>query len=151
MSYNGSCLCGDVQFQVLQDIHTIYHCHCSLCRKQSGTGANAASLIHCSAFQWRQGQEQIQSYYKASGFTSYFCSHCRSTLPNTVRNTDWIWIPLGLLAQSPAISTRLNFCLSSKTAWQIPSEADQSFDHLPKMSELNAFFKRQLNPQSKKP
>ncbi|KCZ27565.1 glutathione-dependent formaldehyde-activating enzyme family domain protein, partial [Acinetobacter baumannii 25977_9] len=42
MSNIGSCLCNQVKFSITREIKTVYYCHCSLCRKQTGTGANAA-------------------------------------------------------------------------------------------------------------
>lgn len=34
--HKGSCLCGDVSFEVSGDISEIGACHCSICRKTSG-------------------------------------------------------------------------------------------------------------------
>lgn len=62
MSYSGSCLCGDVQFKVNTNIQAMYHCHCSLCRKQSGTAANAATLVHQQYFEWTSEQTSISCY-----------------------------------------------------------------------------------------
>ncbi len=38
LNYNGSCLCGSVQYQISGDVLRFYHCHCSRCRKMNGTG-----------------------------------------------------------------------------------------------------------------
>ena len=50
----GKCLCGDIEFSV--DIQTdpfkIYQCHCSLCKKQSGSSANSATIIEATHFKW---------------------------------------------------------------------------------------------------
>ncbi|MDI4650702.1 MULTISPECIES: GFA family protein [Pseudoalteromonas] len=35
--YQGSCLCGKVKVTIAGGIDSIIHCHCSLCRKNSGT------------------------------------------------------------------------------------------------------------------
>ncbi|WP_001993401.1 GFA family protein, partial [Acinetobacter baumannii] len=55
MSNIGSCLCHKVKFSVPCEIKTVYHCHCSLCRKQTGTGANAATLVKENQFKWLMG------------------------------------------------------------------------------------------------
>ena len=72
MSYSGSCLCGDVQFKVNTNIQTMYHCHCSLCRKQSGTAANAATLVHQQYFEWTSGHASISCYQKRPDFVPIF-------------------------------------------------------------------------------
>ncbi len=72
MSNIGSCLCHKVKFSVPCEIKTVYHCHCSLCRKQTGTGANAATLVKENQFNWLMGKEYVATYKKETGFTSSF-------------------------------------------------------------------------------
>ncbi len=64
MSHVGSCLCNEVKFSVTKKINTVYHCHCSLCRKQTGTGANAATLVNKDKFEWLSGLELVRTYKK---------------------------------------------------------------------------------------
>lgn len=141
MSLFGSCLCGVVQFQVRSVIDTIYHCHCGLCRKQTGSGFNAASLVEQSHFSWLQGDQQIRQYQKASGFRSAFCNVCGSCVPNQVNQTSWMWIPLGLLDSDITPIQRLNFCVNSKAAWVESPSADKHYSELPSFTELKAYFK----------
>lgn len=141
MSLFGSCLCGVVQFQVRSVIDTIYHCHCGLCRKQTGSGFNAASLVEQSHFSWLQGDQQIRQYQKASGFRSAFCNVCGSCVPNQVNQTSWMWIPLGLLDSDITPIQRLNFCVNSKAAWIESPSADKHYSELPSFTELKAYFK----------
>jgi hypothetical protein len=35
----GECLCGDVEFEIKGDLPNLYQCHCSLCRKVTGSSA----------------------------------------------------------------------------------------------------------------
>lgn len=141
MSLFGSCLCGVVQFQVRSVIDTIYYCHCGLCRKQTGSGFNAASLVEQSHFSWLQGDQQIRQYQKASGFRSAFCNVCGSCVPNQVNQTSWMWIPLGLLDSDITPIQRLNFCVNSKAAWVESPSADKHYSELPSFTELKAYFK----------
>jgi len=141
MSLFGSCLCGVVQFQVRSVIDTIYHCHCGLCRKQTGSGFNAASLVEQSHFSWLQGDQQIRQYQKASGFRSAFCRVCGSCVPNQVNQTSWMWIPLGLLDSEITPIQRLNFCVNSKAAWVESPSADKYYPEIPSFTELKAYFK----------
>ncbi len=45
----GSCLCGAVAFEVDGPIAGIGQCHCSLCRKVSGTASNAVFVVASKA------------------------------------------------------------------------------------------------------
>ena len=42
----------------------MYHCHCSLCRKQSGTAANSATLVNETLFEWVCGTDSIGTFKK---------------------------------------------------------------------------------------
>lgn len=35
--YKGSCLCGSIQFELKGGVEDPIYCHCSLCRKASGS------------------------------------------------------------------------------------------------------------------
>lgn len=140
MHIHGQCLCGQIAFSTTHPIQSIYHCHCSLCRKQSGTAANAATLVPQTRFQWQSGQQYIQTFKKETGYTVYFCQCCGSPVPNPVGDTDWIWIPLGLLDNDITPKQRLHFCLNSKSAWEDLNLNQSQFSALPSKDELQQLF-----------
>lgn len=138
---SGQCLCESIKFQVLKEIDAIYQCHCSLCRKQSGTHANHATMIHQDDFKWLNDLKCIHTYKKATGFTSSFCKTCGSPVPNQIGNTSYIWIPLGLLEQPIYPTKRLNFCTSSQANWENLVKSNQEFASLPDWDFLEKVFK----------
>ncbi|MCK4103379.1 GFA family protein [Acinetobacter radioresistens] len=140
MKNSGSRLCGKVKFSINKDIQTMYHCHCSLCRKQSGTGSNSATLVNETLFEWVPGIDSIGTFRKDSGFTSCFCISCGSPVPNKVGNSSFIWIPLGLLDETPIIKKRLGFCINSKSNWAPVIQLEQEYLELPSWSELEDYF-----------
>ncbi len=44
--YKGSCLCGSIYFQLQGTLTDIIHCHCSLCRKASGSAYATNGFIN---------------------------------------------------------------------------------------------------------
>ncbi|MFW1857631.1 GFA family protein [Acinetobacter defluvii] len=138
---NGQCLCGSVQFQLaLNNIKLIYQCHCSLCRKQSGTHVNHATMIKVENFAWTMGQDHIKTYKKDTGFTSSFCQNCGSPVPNRIGQHPYMWIPLGLIDSDIQPKQRLNFCMTSQAAWEkITYHTD--YPELPTWDELKILFK----------
>ena len=100
----GACLCGAVSFELDGPLPKFYRCHCSLCRRQSGTAGNAATLVATERFRWRSGQTQVGSWTKASGFRSDFCRACGSPLPNPLRGQPYMWVPAGLLDTEAALA-----------------------------------------------
>lgn len=93
----GQCLCAAVRFSLTVEPRFFYRCHCSLCRKQTGVGFNLATLLNARDFRWDAGQDSINSWIKPSGYRNDFCAQCGSTVPNPLRGSPYVWIPLGLL------------------------------------------------------
>jgi len=132
----GSCLCGAVAFRLEAIFPKAYQCHCSLCRKQLGTGASMAILAEARNFSWVKGQEHISSYVRPTGFRSDFCSRCGSPVPYPLRTTAYYWIPAGALDDLESLETCAHLYTASKAPWErIPSDAPH-FETMPKPSQL---------------
>lgn len=118
----GECLCGEVAFEIEDELPNLYQCHCSLCRKATGSTANAATFVEVQNFRWLSGQSNIRSFQKPTGYRSDFCSVCGSPVPNKLRDTDLIWVPAGLLDEETASQVAVHLHLSSSASWA--KEAD---------------------------
>lgn len=114
----GSCLCGDVEFEVQAPPRRLYQCHCSLCRKQSGAAGNAAFVVQGAQLQWRSGEGRIRSYVKPTGFRSDFCGRCGSPVPNRIRDTSFFWVPAGLLEDTGTLEVAMHLFVGSKASWE---------------------------------
>jgi hypothetical protein len=137
MTMQGRCLCGAVAFEVSGKLPKLYQCHCSLCRKQSGSNSTASLIIKADNFRWSIGQDHISSHVKESGFRSDFCSRCGSPVPNLLRGTKYYWVPTGLLDGDLPLQVGAHLCVASKASWDtIPANA-VTFAHLP--ADLVAF------------
>lgn len=114
---NGSCLCETVEFQLSDKQSLFYRCHCSICRKQSGVGYNLATLEKGDEFRWIKGENRIVSWSKPTGYRKDFCSVCSSTVPNTLQDMPYVWIPVGLLDKSLEMECIGDFCLDDAMSW----------------------------------
>ncbi|MGK0207889.1 MAG: hypothetical protein ACI8ZA_001897 [Gammaproteobacteria bacterium] len=74
--YTGSCLCGEVNVEVSGSITSIIHCHCSLCRKNSGTAFATNGFVNTDDFTITKGQALLGEYSFKAGRTRYFCRCC---------------------------------------------------------------------------
>lgn len=113
----GSCLCGAVAFEVSVSPSLFYRCHCSLCRKQSGTGYNLATLVKASDFFWLKGEKGISSWQKPTGYRTDFCSSCGSTVPNLLRDMPYVWLPVGLLDEPLDMNCIGDYCTDDSMPW----------------------------------
>jgi len=138
----GQCLCEGVQFQVDGDTPNFYQCHCSMCRKATGSSANAATFVHESAFSWLQGQALVRSFKKDSGYRADFCSVCGSPVPNQLRGTDKYWIPAGLLDGFDGSVVVVHLHTASKAEWDQIAGEGQHYDEMPSLDELNGQLQR---------
>lgn len=132
----GECICGEVAFEISGDLPKIYQCHCSLCRKQSGTASNAGLLVAKENFRWLSGQEGISSYVKATGFRGDFCSNCGSVVPNPFRDRPYVWVPAGSLEDTEPLEIAVHICVASKASWDVIPPGSRQYDALPELSEL---------------
>ena len=130
----GKCLCGDIEFscEIQTEPFKIYQCHCSLCKRQSGSSSNSATIIEATHFKWIKN-DTIKIWQKETGFSSHFCANCGSSVPNAFADR-YYWIPVGLLEfknKAFDIEVVANFCSSSKSSWHNVYKESDNFDGLP--------------------
>ncbi len=59
---HGACLCGQVQYQVSGPFDAFHLCHCSQCRRSTGTAHAANIFTSADRLQWLAGEELIKRY-----------------------------------------------------------------------------------------
>lgn len=78
--YLGSCLCGAVTLEIQGGIDSIIHCHCSKCRKNSGTAYATNGFVATADLVVKTGMEQITFFETAPGKKRHFCKVCASPI-----------------------------------------------------------------------
>lgn len=132
----GKCLCGEVEFAVSGDLPNIYQCHCSLCRKATGSISNSALIVSSEHFQWVRGHERITSYVKETGYRTDFCSKCGSPLPNPIKDGTQYWVPAGLLDDKAAIEIAAHLHVGSKASWDEVAPNGVQYQEAPDLESL---------------
>ena len=116
--YKGSCLCGEVVIELNGAITDIIHCHCSLCRKASGTAYATNGFIQASDLRIVKGEACISFYESKPGRRRHFCKNCASPLYSS-NNADETRLRLRLGVLDSDICERPishNF-ITSKANW----------------------------------
>lgn len=108
---NGSCLCGEVRFNISGDLSQMTHCHCSMCRKLHGS--LFATMMRAEQLTYSQGEDYIGTHVASSELTRTFCKQCGSPLPEKSTN-DGYYIPAGLLDDDPGIRPEAHIFTESK-------------------------------------
>ena len=99
----GSCLCGEVAFELVRAAGREMDCHCSRCRRAQGSVHVSGIFVDATKFRWLRGEEQVSNggMPQDCHFGSAFCRSCRSALPRVVRSVGIVVVPSGTLDGMP--------------------------------------------------
>jgi hypothetical protein len=128
MRLTGSCLCGAVRFEITGPFLRASHCHCSRCRKHSGTAVCTQGRVRREDFRLLSGEASISTYHPAPGAAvKAFCITCGSSL----FGGSWpegreVSIRLGALDGDPGIRPQYHTFVDSRASW------DEITDGLPR-------------------
>lgn len=128
----GSCLCGLVSFQFEPPVLAFQHCHCSRCRKSTGSAHGANLFVRPEQFNWVQGEEHVRTYKlpQAKYFSHGFCERCGSSLPWASARS--VVIPAGALDDDPGLRPQRAIFWDSRATWTADYEALEHFAELPR-------------------
>jgi hypothetical protein len=123
----GSCLCGGVRFELTEPFRRANHCHCSRCRKHSGTFGLTQGRVPREGFRLLQGEELIRVYRPEGGMAKAFCSVCGSSLfGGTWPDGPEVSVRFGLLDGDPGIRPQYHSHTASAAPWdELPDDGLQ--------------------------
>lgn len=127
----GSCLCGSVAYRLPGRIYFLNHCHCSMCRRF--TGSAFGSFLHAAGegFTWTRGADCVASYESSPGNLRAFCKGCGSKLPVLEEQGSHAIVPAGSLDTDPRLSACAQFFCGSKAPWFEISDPAPRYDSFP--------------------
>lgn len=128
----GSCLCGAIHFEIDGEFDSFYLCHCSYCRKGTGS-SNAANLFSSTAvLTWLSGKEQVREFIlPGTRHCRAFCSQCGSALPLIQESDKLLLVPAGSIENDIPIRPTAHIYMASRANWDNELELVQRFAELP--------------------
>ena len=130
MEKHGSCLCGTVKFSVTGKIKGVGQCHCSQCRKVSGTNGNAIFLVPVADFTWVSGESHQVEYELKPTWGTTRCKTCGSPLPKSIDGRQ-VWVPAGLMDDPLETAIGMHIFCASRADWDRPSASPLEFPEFP--------------------
>ncbi|HIF52100.1 MAG TPA: aldehyde-activating protein [Thiotrichaceae bacterium] len=129
----GSCLCEEVAYEITGNLSIFQYCHCSRCRKFTGSAYASNLLVSPNQFKWLQGESSIGTYSpkETKHFTTAFCKVCGSSLPWHAKSGKSVVIPAGTLNGHPGIEPFQNIFCASKALWYKASSELPEHNELP--------------------
>ena len=128
----GSCLCQSVTYQFHGPEYYFQYCHCSRCRKFTGSAHASNILIDPKQFEWLSGEDLVGRFEhpEAKYFATCFCKKCGSSLPWLARGGSAMVIPAGTLDEDPGIRPTQNIHWASRAVWRVEVDALVQYDEL---------------------
>ena len=94
----GQCNCGAVAFEVRAELSDVFICHCSICRRYTGSSGIAVVIADNQRFRWLRGEAEITTWNKPDAdWQAHFCRLCGSALPGA-NDAARMFIPAGLVS-----------------------------------------------------
>ena len=114
----GSCNCGSVAFEIEAELSDVFICHCSICRRSTGSNGIAVVVTDNDAFRWTRGSEHIATWRKPDAdWQTWFCRTCGSPLPGANDETR-MFVPAGLIIDGgESLRVAHHIYVDSKAAW----------------------------------
>ncbi|MDA0261297.1 MAG: GFA family protein [Proteobacteria bacterium] len=115
----GSCLCGKVAYAITGPINRFTQCHCSRCRKATGTAFASNLFVDLDSLEWTRGADDVAHFNlpAAARFGTAFCKTCGSPLPHLLRTGTAYVIPAGALDEAPGIEPQQIIYWGSRAPW----------------------------------
>lgn len=129
----GSCLCGSVTYEITGHMGIFQYCHCSRCRKFTGSAHASNLFVKKDDFRWLSGEEHIGTYTpgETKYFRTCFCKNCGSTLPWLEKSGRTMVVGAGTLDEDPQIKPKWNIFTASKAPWHEETSNLPKYDTLP--------------------
>ena len=139
---SGSCLCGEVRFEIERAVGPFELCHCPRCRKASGSAFVAGLGVQVRDFRLLSGAELVRTYEAPvrehpPAYRVAFCSRCGSPVPDPPAGATWFEIPAGLLDVDPVLRPDKHIFVECKSPWF------EIADALPRLTKLQLSELRQ--------
>ncbi len=95
-------------------------CHCSICRRFTGSNGIAVVVVDNEAFRWIRGEANIASWNKPDAdWQASFCRVCGSALPG-VNDGSRMFVPAGTISEGgEALTIAHHIWVGSKAHWDI--------------------------------
>ncbi len=115
----GSCLCGDIRYEVEGELGDFGCCHCPSCRKASGSAFGANSPVDRERFTLSSGASSLREYESSPGKVRAFCGRCGSPIYAYLRTTpEVLRLRLGSLDTPFTKHVKAHTFVSQKASWE---------------------------------
>src|SRR3712207_554057 len=96
-------MCGHVRFRVTAPFRTAGYCHCTRCRRRSGTMWTLNGSVGADAFELLEGADAVRTWRPEDGQPKSFCLHCGGHVFSGDPGGDVVGVRFGAVDGDPEI------------------------------------------------
>lgn len=113
----GSCMCGEVRYEIHGELSAITHCHCTTCRKAHASAFSSVAAVQMNDFKFTSGEKLIKSYASSPDKIRCFCSNCGSHIYAHRDGQKHYIFRLGTLDDDPKVTPEKHIWVGLKAPW----------------------------------
>src|SRR5205085_12179671 len=126
----GKCFCGAVHYAVPDEFSYAMNCHCSNCRRTTGSAFKPFAGIEYSKLHIVRGADQRTIFGDDTTHDAH-CVRCGSLLYSRVREGKWLHLAMGTRVDAPSLRTSAHIFVGSKAPWhEITDDLPQYRGHV---------------------
>jgi hypothetical protein len=112
----GACYCGAVAYTVTDSFEYAMNCHCSNCRRTTGSAFKPFAGIPREKLSITVGAESLLVFGTEVENNTH-CKACGSLLFSNVRAGKYVHVAMGTLLDAPSIRPTAHIFVGSKAPW----------------------------------
>ena len=112
----GKCFCGAVTYAVSDEFVYAANCHCSNCRRTTGSAFKPFAGIERNKLHLTKGQNKLTIFGNENAGDIH-CRMCGSLLYSVVRDGAFVHVAMGTLVDDPSIRPSKHIFVGSKASW----------------------------------
>jgi len=115
----GSCLCGEIDYEITGAPARMMNCHCSRCRLGRAAAHATNAFFKLDEFRWVRGAALVVDYKvpDARFHAAAFCSRCGGKVPRTSPDRGIVIVPAGSLDTDPGMRAQAHIFVTNKAPW----------------------------------
>jgi len=128
----GSCLCGQIRYQIEGRPRFMYRCYCGKCRAATGAAFAENLIVDTDKFKVTTGAASLAKFESSPQKFRYFCPACGSPIYSHGEKTKRIVsVRGGTLKQDPGVRLAYHAFVASKAPWVEIIDAQPQFAEWP--------------------
>ena len=112
----GECYCRAVRYEVADAFGYAVNCHCSNCRRVTGSAFKPFGGIERERLRVVEGSESLLIFGDEAGHNAH-CRLCGSLLYSLVRDGAFVHVAYGTLVDAPTLRPTKHIFVGSKAPW----------------------------------